>query len=95
MWWTWLGVLIFMGAIAVGVILIRRQMDFDPPKLDTVISMLVAFLSFVVLAVQSAVMETRSYENVGFVFASLGVGMGLVVICFLSAYDRPKQTTIW
>jgi uncharacterized membrane protein YoaK (UPF0700 family) len=95
MLWLWLGVLVFMSAGAAGIILIRRQMEFGKPKWDTVIAMLVAFLSFIVLAVQSAVMETRNYENVGFVFASLGFGMVLVVVCFLSAYDRPEQTSIW
>ena len=95
MWWTWLGSLATVVVVTIGVFIVRKQMQTEPPAWDTIIASGTAFASFIILAVQSAVLETRSYENIGLVFWSLGLGMVLVVICFLSAYDRPKQTGIY
>lgn len=95
MYVVWGGTIGLSLLVAVGVFIIRKQMDAAPPRWETVVATLVAFASFVILAVQSAVLETRSYEQPWLVFSFLGIGMILVVICFLAAYDRPKQTPIY
>lgn len=95
MYYVWGGSLLFMAFVTAGIVLVRRQLEAAPPKWETIIASIVAFVSFLVLAVQSAVLETRQYEHTWLVFSALGVGMVLVVVCFLSAYDRPKQTPIY
>ncbi|MGB1697243.1 MAG: hypothetical protein ACPHK8_02460 [Thermoplasmatota archaeon] len=95
MYWVWLGTAIMVALVTLGVFVIRKQLDAAPPKWETIIASGVAFGSFAILAVQSAVLETRGYESTWLVFSALGLGMILVVVCFLSAYDRPKQTPIY
>lgn len=50
-----------------------------------------AAIAFTIVAILSAVLESRYYENVGAIFWPLGVGMAGSVALFLSAYDRSKR----
>lgn len=50
-----------------------------------------AAITFSIVAILSAVLESRYYENVGVIFWPLAIGMVGSVAMFLSAYDRSKR----
>lgn len=50
-----------------------------------------AALSFSIVAILSAVLESRFYDNVAAIFVPLGISMVGSVALFLAAYDRSKR----
>ncbi len=50
-----------------------------------------AAVSFSIVAILSAVLESRYYENVMVIFVPLGISMVGSVALFLMAYDRRKR----
>ncbi len=84
MWRVWFPAWIVFTAIAVPFAVRTRNWR-------TPLAPWSAAVAFSIVAVLAAVMETRSYANVGTVFWILGIGMTGSVALFLMSYDRSKR----